>query len=250
MACAARGIIPLEIEPDYRGPGITIRDGTSCATIEDAPESSPDPACPPMVVTTDGQEVGRITFRPSSRPLVFEAIRELRAAGPLAFGLLSDRPDDEVGALAAALGLDFHRGGLSSTAKADLIRSYRNRGIKVAYIGDGRLEPEAARAAHVSISIADEIDLDQDPAPVLALRPDFSWMAPLRGRSRSHVARVRTVHRAILVPNLFCVAGAFLFGFTTLSAVVITNLSTWAVYAGLPHRRPGWNRRSARQLRS
>ena len=44
------------------------------------------------------------------------------------------------------------------------------------------------------------------------------------------------MHRAILIPNLMCIAGAFFLGFTSLSAVVITNLGTWAIYSGLPHR--------------
>jgi hypothetical protein len=42
--------------------------------------------------------------------------------------------------------------------------------VKVAYVGDGRRAPEAARAAHVAVSIAEEIDPERDPAPILAFR--------------------------------------------------------------------------------
>ena len=218
-------------------------------THADSRTLGPVPAGPPLDLTADGRPLGRISFRPSIRPLASEAVRGLRAGGPLAIGLLSDRPDDVVGALATTLGLDFHRGGLSSAAKADLIRSCRDRGLKVAYVGDGRLEPRAAREAHVAISLADEIDPDRDPAQILGSRSDLSWIAPLRERARSHVDRVHTVHDMILIPNLFCVAGAFFLGFTSLSSVVITNLGTWAIYAGFPHRRTGTNRRSDPQLR-
>ena len=34
----------------------------------------------------------------------------------------------------------------------------------------------------------------------------------------------------VAVPNLFCVAGAFLFGFSGLTAVMISNLGTLALY--------------------
>jgi P-type E1-E2 ATPase len=248
-ACAVRGLSLLAIEPDYRGPGVTLQVGTSCVTVDDARDRGPEPSAPPLVLTADGRALGRISFRPSIHPAAFEAIRGLRASGPLAIGLVSDRPDDAAGALSATLGLDFHHGGLSSTEKVDLIRSCRERGLKVAYVGDGRLEPEATREAHVAISLADEIDPECDPSPILALRSDLSAIATLRERARAHVTRVRTVHRAILIPNLLCVAGAFLLGFTSLSAVVITNLGTWAVYAGLPHRRARSDRRSAPELR-
>ena len=56
-------------------------------------------------------------------------------------------------------------------------------------------------------------------------------------RSRaSHVDRIRAVHGAVLLPNAACVAGAFLLGFTSLSAVILTNLGTLAIYSGLPRR--------------
>ena len=69
------------------------------------------------------------------------------------------------------------------------------------------------------------------------LRTDLAWLGPLHELSRAHVDRVRIVHGAILVPNLACIAGAFFFGFTSMAAVVLTNLGTLAIYSGLPRRR-------------
>src|SRR5262249_10985296 len=147
-------------------------------------------------------------------------------------GLLSDQPDTGAGPLARALGLDFHRAGLSSAAKVELLRACRERGLKVVYVGDARAEPRVAREARVAISWADGVDPDPDPAQVLVFRSDLDWIGPLRERSRAHLDQVRTVHGSILVPNLACIAGAFFLGFTSLSAVILTNLGTWAVYAG------------------
>ena len=65
----------------------------------------------------------------------------------MTIGLVPDRPDAEVAPLAAALDMDFHVGGLSSDAKAVAVRSLRERGLKVAYVGDCRREPDAAREA-------------------------------------------------------------------------------------------------------
>jgi Cu2+-exporting ATPase len=133
--------------------------------------------------------------------------------------------------------MDFHLGGLSSEGKAEAVRSCRRRGLKVVYVGDGRREPDVAREADVAISMADDLDPAHDPAQVLVLRPDLGWITGLRERSRSHVDCIRAVHSFVLIPNLFCIAGAFFLGFTSLSSVVLTNLGTLAVYSGLPRQR-------------
>ncbi len=240
-ACATRRIIVRRSQrPSYRGAEITLREGVRSITLRDRRGTEPaaDPALA-LEVATDGRPVGRIAFGRSSRPRAVEALRELRRHGPMTIGLLSDRLESEAAPLAEALGLDFHLGGLSSAAKAEAVRSCRRRGLKVAFVGDCRREPEAARAADVAISMFDDIDPANDPAQVLVLRPDLGWIAGLRERSRSHVNCLRTVHNFVLIPNLFCIAGAFFLGFTSLSSVVLTNLGTFAVYTGLPRRR-GW----------
>ena len=236
-ACASCGLPLLEVEPNYRGPGITLVHESGCFSIRDAAESGAAPMSPrPLEISADGRVLGRITFRPSARPQAAEAIRELRRHGCRTIGLLSDRPDSSAAPLAQALGLDFHLAGLSSEAKAEVLRACRDRGLKAVYVGDARLEPGAARAAHVAVSWSDGLDPGQDPAQVLVLRSDLAWIGPLRERSGSHVDRVRTVHGTILLPNLACIAGAFFLGFTSLSAVILTNLGTWAIYSGLPRR--------------
>ena len=238
-ACASRRlIVRRDLRPSYRGPEITLRDRDRSVTIRDVPEAGPPgDRCPAWRSRpTSGPSAGSPSGdRPV--PRAAEAIRELRRQGPLTIGLVSDRPAAEAASLAAALDMDFHVGGLSSEARAVAVRSLRERGLKVAYVGDCRREPDAAREAHVAISLADDLDLADDPAQVLVLRPGLDWVAGLRERSRSHVGCIRTVHGFVLVPNLFCIAGAFFLGFTSLSAVVLTNLGTLAVYSGLPRRR-------------
>jgi cation transport ATPase len=238
-ACAARRIIVRRHpRPSYSGAEITLRDGSRRITLRDrwATEPAAEPSTA-LEVAADGHLAGRITFARSSRPLAADAIRELRRYGPLTVGLVSDRPDPEAASLAEALGLDFHLGGLSSRGKAEAVRSCRRRGLKVAYVGDCRREPDAARAADVAISMAEDLDPTNDPAQVLVLRRDLGWLAGLHGRSRSHIDCLRAVQHFVLIPNLCCIAGAFFLGFTSLSSVVITNLGTFAVYTGLPRRR-------------
>ena len=49
----------------------------------------------------------------------------------------------------------------------------------------------------------------------------------------------------MLWPNLFCVAGAFTLGFTSLTTVVLSNLGTYQVYRRMSsalRERPGFDR--------
>jgi Cu2+-exporting ATPase len=237
-ACAARRlIVRRDLRPSFRGPEITLRDRTRSIAIRDLrePGQSAD-GFPGLELSADGRLIGRIAFGRSSASRAAGAIRELRRHGPLTIGLVSDRPDAEAASLAATLGMDFHLGSLTPGARMVAVRSLRERGLKVAYVGDCRREPDAAREAYVAISLADAVEPAHDPAHVLVLRPDLDWAADLRDRARSHVDRVRSVQRFILIPNLACIAGAFLLGFTSLSVVVLTNLGTLAVYSGLPHQ--------------
>ena len=70
-----------------------------------------------------------------------------------------------------------------------------------------------------------------DPAAVLLLQPRLDPFANLWEIARSHEDRLRSLQRFILVPNLLCVAGAFFFGFTALTAVVVSNLGTFGLFS-------------------
>ena len=108
-----------------------------------------------------------------------------------------------------------------------------SRGFKVAYVGDCRIDPRIAAVAHVAISLVeDEInDRNHDPAPIWLLQPRLSKLGELWEIAHVHRRRVTVAHGYALIPNLFCVAGAFAWGFTSLASVVVTNLGTYSVYS-------------------
>ena len=104
--------------------------------------------------------------------------------------------------------------------------------------------------ADVAVSISDDTDFDSDPAAVLLLQNRLDPFADLWEIARSHEDRLRALQRFILVPNLLCVVGAFFFGATALTAVLVSNLGTFGLYsmrspgpaigrAGRPRSKPG-----------
>jgi cation transport ATPase len=232
-ACQERGLALLDLDRLPRGPSLSFEHEGWRIAFEEA--WSPN-GLAALVVLADGEELGRIEFVPGPRPAAASALADWRRDDPLPMGLLSGRTQPAAQAQAAALGVEQYLGGLSSDAKAAVVAWYRDRGVRVAFVGDCRRESKAARAAHLAISLADGAELDADPAPILLLRRDLSRLAALRILAREHLARVRTIHGSAVIPNLACVAGAFLFGFTSMSSVIVTNLGTLGIYSGLTHR--------------
>ena len=63
------------------------------------------------------------------------------------------------------------------------------------------------------------------------LQPRITKLAELWDIASIHRRRLRVAHGYALIPNLACIAGAFVWGFTSLASVVVTNLGTYCVYS-------------------
>ena len=188
-----------------------------------------------LMVHIDGRLAGLIHFRRSNRPIAAAdlLIVRRRIQRPLAIGLVSEEDASGVARLAASLGVDFHEAGLSSSDLVRLIRTLRNRGLKVGYIGDCLAHAAAAHAADLAVEFdaGDLEHLDQTPAAVVLLQPRLNAVAALYDAARSQLQGIREARNAALGPNLLCVAGAFLMGFTSMTTVIVTNLGTFRIHA-------------------
>jgi Cu2+-exporting ATPase len=187
------------------------------------------------MVGINGQIAGLIDFRRTSQLRATSALEELRSkhGQALAIGLVSASDGARLQPLAASLGADFHKAGLSGSDLVQLIRGCRKRGLKVAYAGECLAKPRVAREADVAISLdTDALEgLDRNPAPIILLQPDLSKLAVLREATRIYNRRVKVAQGSALIPNLFCVAGALFLGLTSTATVIVTNLGTYSTYA-------------------
>ena len=247
-ACTARGIELLAAGPAEFATDLTLLHGNDCIKVGDLgprargqgksheqnglhrnQATAPDS----LMVGINGRVAGLIHFRRSERLQAGPALLRLRSRHNLNIGLVSDQPDTHVAALRVSLGVDFHVGDLSPHDRVRLLRHCRNRGFKVAYVGDCRIHPHAAALAHVAISLGtcDMNSLEDDPAPICLLHPRLSQLDALWEISRVHKQRLTVAHGYSLIPNLACIAGAFAWGFTSLASVLVTNLGTYSVYS-------------------
>jgi hypothetical protein len=228
-ACRARSLAMLRLDAGGFEGGITVRHGRRTVRLfELAPNGD---EAPPLGVEIDGRYAGTFRFRRARQPDAVGAVGRLREEAPAV--LLSDRPERDAAPLARALGVDGHIFGLSTDAKIRFLDDCRRRGLRTAWVGDAREAGPLAGACHVAAAFVGdgETDLEACPAGVLLLTPRLAPLADLWEVARAHSERLRTAERMTLGPNLICVAGAFAFGFTSLTSVLVSNLGTFGVYA-------------------
>jgi cation transport ATPase len=247
--CSTRRIALLDLQPTDFATDVTLLDGNDCIKVGDLgprargrskPRQQGDLGRtklePPdsLMVGINGRVAGLIHFRRSDRLELASALDRLRSKRNLQVGIVSESPDPILAPLSASLGADFHLGGQSADDRIHFLQSCRRRGFKVAYVGDCRANPRAAAEAHVAISLVaggfSDLDLDHDPAPIWLLEPRLAKLGEIWDIAHINRQRLKVAHRYALIPNVLCVAGAFVWGFTSLTSVVVTNLAIYGTY--------------------
>jgi cation transport ATPase len=249
-ACRTQNIALLDLEPTEFTTDLTLLQGNNRIKVGDlgtrarshSRSKSPELVSPSgikpdapdsLMVGINGQVAGLIHFRRSDRLAAASALRRLRSKHHLGVGIISEQSQSSPDSLMRSLGADFQIGDLSPDDRIRFLQNCRNRGFKVAYVGDCRIDPRIMAETHIAISLVgrEMSDLDQGPASICVLQPRITKLSELWDIASIHRRRLRVVHRYALIPNLACIAGAFVWGFTSLASVVITNLGTYCVYS-------------------
>ena len=229
-ACLDQSVHLLDLLPIDMKSGVTVRHaGRRIRIHESGPFQNEDG---PLRVEIDGATAGHILFRRSKHPEAVRVIRRLRAQGVAQFVLVSEHSQAETAPLAAALGVNQLLCQLKPPDKARFIAKLEAQGIRTAFVGDCRRNASAAARAHVAIGLSTGAEIeDHQGANALHLLGDrLDRLELVWELARSHVRKVRLDHTLVVAPNLLCVAGAFLFGFTGMTSVLISNLGTAGVY--------------------
>ena len=250
-ACRTRGIALLDLEPTEFMTDLTLLQGNNRIKVGDlgtrarghSRSKSPDHVSPcgtkldapdSLMVGINGQVAGLIHFRRSDRHDAASALRRLRSKHNLWVGIISEQSRPHLVSLTTSLDADFQIGDQSPDDRIRFLQNCRNRGFKVAYVSDcRRIDPRTMAEAHIAISLVgrETSDLDHDLAPICVLQPRITKLAELWDIASIHRRRLRVAHGYAVIPNLACIAGAFVWGFTSLASVVVTNLGTYCVYS-------------------
>lgn len=239
IACRDRGLEPLAVNVlTVEVSGVTAEFNGHRLWVGSMDDTSAEGRC--LGVTIDEMPVGRLAFTRSARPAAAESLDALRNIKPdLKMSLISDQPGSATDALAVSLGIQTSEGGLDVESKLDFVRRYREQVGPVAFIGDCSIAAAVAAEADIVIDVSGDLSRVAD---ISLLAPSLSPLPDLWRIADRHAKQDKADGFGVLATNLFCVAGAFLLGFNSLHAVLISNLGTWGVYRGatlrLDRRRP------------
>jgi cation transport ATPase len=228
-ACRDRRIHVLNLEAIEFGRGVTVAHNRHRIRVGEVNPAAGRAGS--LGIEIDGTAVGVVEFAETSSPESASSVDRIRRDSHVPFALVSPHGTAEVSGLAKSLGVEMFRGDFTLDDTAEFLAACRAKGLKVAFVGDCRLHPRATGLAHVAISLADsDFDLEHDPAPLLIQQDRLGPLVDLSRIARDHASRVDQAQKLILVPNLLCIAGAFLFGFTGMTAVMLSNLGTLGLY--------------------
>ena len=135
------------------------------------------------------------------RPEAAEAIAMLRCLGIKRMYLLSGDSASTTERIARELSLDGGRGGLLPRDKTEIVKNLRERGCKVAFVGDGMNDSPAMSVATVGIAMKDGADLACETADIALKESGLYPLVIARIISQRVMKRIDSNTRAAIVLN-------------------------------------------------
>jgi Cu2+-exporting ATPase len=178
-----------------------------------------------VCVAIGGHLAGVLELQSSNRPEVEEVIAGLRARGVNHMAIISGDHDKPTRRLAEHLGMDRYFAEVLPQDKARYVELLQKEGRTVCFVGDGINDSIALKKANVSISLRGASSIATDTAQIVFMEESLSRICELKDISRALENNVRRSWNLILVPNGFCIAGVFFFGFNIWHSVVFNNAS-------------------------
>ncbi|MHA6730638.1 cation-translocating P-type ATPase [Devosia sp. A369] len=125
------------------------------------------------ILSADGVELARFSFRDGLRPGAQDAVAALRDAG-LGVEIISGDTSAAVAAVASDLNIATSAGGVLPGGKTERIAALTAAGHKVLMVGDGLNDAPALLAAHVSMAPSSAVDVGRSAADFVFLHDDLS----------------------------------------------------------------------------
>ena len=187
-----------------------------------------------VFVAAEGRFAGALAIADPVKPDAAEAVATLRALGLRVIMATGDNPGTAA-AVAARVGLDEVRAGLSPKDKAELVAELRASGAKVAMAGDGVNDAPALAAADVGIAMGTGADIAIESAGITLVKGDMAGIARARGLAEATLRNIRQnlffalVYNGLGVPiaagALYPVTGHLLSPMVAAAAMSLSSVS-------------------------
>lgn len=159
----------------------------------------------PIYVAIDGQAAAMMAVTDPIKPSAVSAIAALHAQG-LKTAMITGDNRYTANAVARQLGIDEVRAEVLPDGKVDAIRTLREGGRKVAFVGDGINDAPALAAADTGIAIGTGTDVAIEAASVVLMADDLHGVPNAIALSRATLANIRQnlfwafAYNAALIP--------------------------------------------------
>lgn len=177
-----------------------------------------------VLVGVDGALGGAIELQAAERPEAAAVIAGLRRRGAKHLAIISGDHQQPTRKLAERLGMDRHFAEVLPQDKAKYVELLQKEGRTVCFIGDGVNDSIALKKANVSISLRGASSVATDTAQVVFMEDSLLKLLELYDVSRDLHRNISTSWGLILVPNLICIAGAFVAGFGVMHSMIFNQI--------------------------
>ncbi len=181
-----------------------------------------------VCVAAGNSLAGLLELHASRRPEAETIVEGLRARGVNHMAIISGDHEEPTSRLAKHLGMDRYFAEVLPQDKAKYVELLQKEGRTVCFIGDGINDSIALKQADVSISLRGASMIATDTAQIVFMEESLSKVCDLVDYSHALENNVSRSWDMITIPNGFCIAGVFLFGFNIWHSVAINNLSAIA----------------------
>ncbi len=177
-------------------------------------------------IAINGQLAGIIAFQDPVRPDAFETIQNLRALGISEIVMTTGGSKEAAEAFAKKLQIDQVHYRTLPQDEAAIVKSYKDRGLKVALVGDDVHDSLALEQADLAITFQTGAEVARYRADVILSSEDLMDFARTIEIARSGMHRARQNLMLATVPNSF---GLLLSLFTQTNVIAATLLNNGSV---------------------
>jgi len=174
--------------------------------------------------------MGGLELQATLRPEAQTVIQQLKARG-FKLGIISGDHPEPTRHLAASLGIDDYYAQVLPEAKANLVTQLETQGQKVCFVGDGINDALALKKATCSVSLRGATTIATDTAQIVLMEANLSQLAHLFELAEGYDKNIKVNFIISVAPSAFYIAGAYLFGWPMLTAMLIQQSTTlFALY--------------------
>jgi P-type E1-E2 ATPase len=163
------------------------------------------------MVAVDGELVGQLIYEDQIRPESVRVMHELRARQIGNLVILTGDNQASAHHVASQLGINRLYAEVLPNEKAEIVKNLRDKGNKVAMVGDGINDAVALTYADVGIAMKNGSDLAQHSADVVLLQDDLTKFVTALDAARNAVSLIHQNYSIVVGMNLVALAMA-LFG--------------------------------------